>query len=53
MVKKFHYRLCIEYVNGPFRGMKTTSITTKRFKINRLVKQKKASSYRVLSVEKL
>jgi len=33
--------------------MITTEITTKSFKINKLVKNKKSGNYRVLSVEKL
>ena len=42
-----------EYCSGPSRGMITTEITTKSFKINKLVKNKKSGNYRVLSVEKL
>jgi hypothetical protein len=47
------FRVKREFVSGPSRGMIVTEITTKSFKINKLVKNKKSGNYRVLSVENL
>jgi hypothetical protein len=50
---KEKFRVKIEYVSGPMRGMVITSVSNKSFKINKLVKNKKDGNYRVLSVENL